>query len=285
MFDLSSLTSLSSMADLFGFNKRSRVAEDFLRWYDGHRLRDKRRPEEYLPAFVEPLTSRHGVFGSRAERMGTCTDAEAQPPAPCAATDECRDLLALARKFEGDSQRARDLAANADAALRYAQTLLRRAEKGAAAMLMDPQVLHASASEGASMFGGALQDDEIGVHDVRGPIEDNPTDYEDALTRTADRWDLDKRTDEYIRRAEGEGPTDFILTPMRTFRPGPMKPLELDEITPAERGAAPLAVAWLTQPVLLAQESARHRAQPRSRSRGARPRCRRWEFGEFLRRT
>lgn len=189
--------------------------DDFLRWYGSAIPEEAQTPSESLPPGVPAMSSRYGTFGSNAvlgvtrahkERQPACPDAEAQPSPPCANTQECNGLLALARDFQSNSVKARKLTQEAVSSLVASQVLLQLARKGAAAMLSSPSFCHISADEGPGP-SGSFNPHNLIVKMLSDPLGDSHQlrsdhNHEEVLERLMERWDFDKRTAEYLGQAE-----------------------------------------------------------------------------------
>jgi len=186
------------------------------------------------------MASRYGTFGATAVRggvvgdrssAGSCTELEAQPPPPCAATGGCRDLLALAQQFREGSLRAAALMADARAAMEHSNVLLARAWKGAEAMLDSPTLSHELALNEPVGPAGVMRSmkslrntrrfEPLDEWPLRSKPED-PHQHAGILGRLIERWDADKRTAEYLARAEDDQPLLLPETHERVPRVGPL---------------------------------------------------------------
>ncbi|CAJ1394255.1 unnamed protein product [Effrenium voratum] len=256
----------SFFANLLGMGneKRTLSEDDFVKWFSTLKPPQPTLVGEALPPGVPTMASRYGVFGGKALITGVpgdenynpnpCIEAEARPAAPCEATGECQDLAELATRFEHGSQIAHAAALNAINAMQAAQVLLRRVDKAAENLTLQPELSHQSASEPNGPGGYPWSLDDQLMLTIRGPImHDNPSqDYDldhDFLARKMAQWDYEHRVVEYLQKTEGNRPLQLIenlgrmpiIEPMPT--PTPIQPFKVTLNPTIQNPVAPVAVA------------------------------------------
>eukprot|EP00440_Ansanella_granifera_P070164 gb/GFBE01076122.1/.p1 GENE.gb/GFBE01076122.1/~~gb/GFBE01076122.1/.p1 ORF type:complete len:301 (+),score=53.93 gb/GFBE01076122.1/:1-903(+) len=203
---------------------RGQAEDDFIRWLSEQEPKPPTIVGEALPPGVPTMASRYGVFGAKSLITGVpgdenkmpvpCPDAEAQPAAPCTATGECPELLALARRYTEATAHARRLTIAAEDALEVAQVLMRRVQKAAVNLNRMPQLSHFSAGEPNGPGGLPWSLPDMLALTIRGPILHNmPVETEidmETLPRMMEKWDYEHRVVEYLQRAEDSGPVEYM---------------------------------------------------------------------------
>lgn len=211
---------------------RSRIVDDFTKWYEGTEPPQHEHYDEAVPPGVDGLVPRYGTFAStakgvpkaaRGDLVPVCGGERSPSPAPlppCATKNECLDLLRLARRLQHGSAEANEALKAAVTALEAAKVLGTRAQLGADNMLkaMPLRQLAAGDDEGEmtvvlpadfalKKLLGPLEDDDLVGGDILRPKGDTTF----LLPRLTARWERDQRVAEYLRRAENQEPLQLPL--------------------------------------------------------------------------
>jgi hypothetical protein len=214
--------------------------QDFIRW---RASQDQAIPligdDPSLPDGMRGQSKVWGVWGAKGTiggkfpgaditRMPACTDAEAQPAAPCAnVPGGCKELLDDARRFEGAAKRSQQLMENALAAVQASQAMLMVATRKARDILKDEDFnMSRLAEEDAS------KQNNMQAKILWGPWMDpappyTPYHHEDWMqteemkkdmthdigTRLREREELDRRAVEYLNLVEAQtsGPSSLSV--------------------------------------------------------------------------